>query len=460
VAVTWRAWDLALEDVGAAIEADPLLREAWELRGFLLARDLPEKRDETLGRPLALRDPAKAEPDFLRAQELAGDQEKGLLALTARYGRAIARMAQAGANPAKLKEADEDVRAALATIPQELDKWVGARKPETPQDRICTARRLFELDIKIAEKLGDKDRAAKSKERLDALVAQCQLESERMIDEGCALRDRRSYSDAIARFDRAVDLDPDYAGNREKPGHPAEPAIAYYHRGTCYLKIGNFVPGILDFSHALEINPRWADQFYNKVYQVSYVVDLNRVITELNRVVADHPDISFVVFLRGFFYVAKTEFKQFEKSDLDFGIKDFEKTLELNPKHATAWIYRGFLFYKKTQPQGGGKPAIADKDKPDDRKAAFDEALRDYDKAIENDSRSGIARFLKSMCWSTMSMEDGLTPEEKQSRKEKAVDELEAAMERDFKGYDRIKAEKCFEAIRDNPRFVKLMGNK
>jgi len=258
--------------------------------------------------------------------------------------------------------------------------------------------------------------------------------------------------------DNPLYLDPEYAGLREKQGRPAEPAVAYYDRGTCYLKIGNFVPGILDFSRALEINPRWADQFYNRVYQVSYVVDLNRVITELNRVVSDHPDIAHVVFLRGFFYVAKTEFKQFDRSDLEFGIKDFEKALELNPKHATAWIYRGFLHFKRTQPQGPGKAPIATT--KEDRAAAFQRALDDYESAVKYDLKSGIARFLKSMCFAQMSIEDGLDAAEKTKREERSITELEGALELDFKGYDRIKAERCFDPIRKHPRFVKLMGNK
>src|SRR4029077_10296583 len=107
---------------------------------------------------------------------------------------------------------------------------------------------------------------------------------------GKALRDKRHYTDAISKFDRAIALDPELAD-------------AFYDRGTCYLKIGNFVPGILDFSRALELNPRFADQFFNRVYQVKSGVDLNRVITELDKIVADHPDRSYVIFLRGFFYV-------------------------------------------------------------------------------------------------------------------------------------------------------------
>ena len=147
------------------------------------------------------------------------------------------------------------------------------------------------------------------------------------------LRDRLNCSEAIKHFDRAIELDPLFDE-------------AFYDRGTCYLKIGNFVPGILDFSRALELNPRIADQVYNKVYQISYVVDLNRVITELNKIVSDHPNVSYVVFLRGFFYVAKTEFKQVSRDDLDLGIADFNRCLELNPTHVTALLYRGFLYFK------------------------------------------------------------------------------------------------------------------
>ena len=61
-----------------------------------------------------------------------------------------------------------------------------------------------------------------------------------------------------------------------------------------------------------------------------YVVDLNRVITELNKIVSDHPNVSYVVFLRGFFYVAKTEFKQAARADYQSGIADFDRTLELD----------------------------------------------------------------------------------------------------------------------------------
>ena len=158
------------------------------------------------------------------------------------------------------------------------------------------------------------------------------------------------------------------------------------------------VPGILDFSRALELNPRIADQVYNKVYQISYVVDLNRVITELNKIVSDHPNESHVVFLRGFFYVAKTEFKQVGREDLNKGITDFNRCLELNPQHVTAYLYRGFLHMKMASKET----------RPKERKAWYARAMKDYKHALVLDPVSGISHYLQALCWSTMSTEEGL----------------------------------------------------
>ena len=82
------------------------------------------------------------------------------------------------------------------------------------------------------------------------------------------------------------------------------------------------------------------------------------VITELNKIVADHPDESYVIFLRGFFYVAKTEFKRYDKVDLEAGIRDFDKTIQLNARHVSAYIYRGFLYYKAALITQGALPLV------------------------------------------------------------------------------------------------------
>ncbi|MBI3725639.1 protein kinase [bacterium] len=443
LAADWKAWDLALEDANRAIEADPFLREAYELRGFLYGRDLPISPDPKTQRPKALRDPAKAILDFTRAIDVAESPED---AASARYGRALARTgldpaeadgASCNASPdaTALKEAALDLEEAIRWIPQDLLRWM--RDERTRTERITDASSVYKLYACVAKRLGDADGYRAALKKAASVRENACLAAKDALEAGRTLVQQRRYPEAVAAFDRSIALDP-------------ELSEAYYERGTCYLKIGNFVPGILDFSRALELNPRYADQFYNKVYQVSYVVDLQRVITELNKIVADHPDVSYVIFLRGFFYVAKTEFKKYDHADIEAGLRDFDRTLQLNPKHVTAVVYRGFLHYKAAQIAEGAS-----------RQAEFERALADYALTIERDPASGIAHFLRAMCYSVLSAEPGITPEEKVKRVDQSVEELRVSIEeKDFKGFDRVKNDHGFDAVRKDPRVERLVKGK
>jgi tetratricopeptide (TPR) repeat protein len=411
--------DLARSDLDQAIEVDPTLREAFEMKGLLLASRDPGAAAEAFERAVAVAaTPDEAVPARFELFALGSEKDPAKLARELRRGMALASFP-----PYVASQSPMVVHALIEGF------------------RACAARGIEGADA-----------AARS---LDAARI---AESENALEAGRQLRDRRSYPAAIEKLTRAIELDPDYAGLREKPGHPAEPGVALYDRGTCYLKIGNFVPGILDFARSLEVNPRFADQFYNKVYQVSYVVDLNRVISELNQIVAWHPDKAHVVFLRGFFYVAKTEFKQFDEKDVEYGERDLTRAVDLNPRFSTALVYRGFLRFKRTQPRGGGKPAlVADLA---GRRRVTDAAIADYEAVRQLDPTGGVAWFLEAMAWSSLAGDERVSVEERAALKVKALDALERSFDHDFKGYDRIKAEKAFDPLRDEPRFQKLMAGK
>ncbi|MCO5171490.1 MAG: protein kinase [Planctomycetes bacterium] len=423
----WASWDAAVRLAARAIESDPFLREAHERLGFLFARDLPVERDASTKRPEHLRDARRAEAHFDRAVEVSGGGVEE--AADACYGRALARLAGGDVGPERLQAARADLERAIRAIPTDF------RQAE-PR-RISQSMAYLDLLAEVHDRLGDAAAAAEARARVEGVRRAASEAARQELKDGQLLRDRLNYSDAIKHFDKAIELDGEYSD-------------AYYERGTCYLKIGNFVPGILDFSRALELNPRIADQVYNKVYQISYVVDLNRVITELNKIVSDHPNVSYVIFLRGFFYVAKTEFKKFERSDLDLGIADFNRCLQLNSTHVTAMLYRGFLHYKlaslETEPSG--------------RQAWYDRAMKDYIDALDIDPDSGISHYLQALCWSVMSTEEGLSEEEKVARKKKSIEELRTSFGCEFKGYERIKNEKGFDAVRQDPEFIELMRGK
>ncbi len=425
LAAAWKAWDHAIADASRALEIDPDMKGAYELRG----------RSSS--------DRARAIADWSKVLDLDADPAEKARAL---LGRALARVALG--DGASLDAARADVVLGIATIPADLRRWIEDER--TPVEDLVTAVDLHVLHARILELANDAEGAASARERAAAVrkemafvaggVRDAQdrdVNGNSVHNQGKALRDKRQYTDAIARFDRALALDPELAD-------------AYYDRGSCYLKIGNFTPGILDFSKALELNPRFADQFYNKAYQVSYVTDLNRVITELNLIVADHPDESHVLFLRGFFYVAKTEFKRYDMADLDDGIRDFDRTLTLNPEHVSAYIYRGFLYYKAALIAQGA-----------DRQKNFETAMKNYELAAERDPKSGIAHFLMAMVWSVRSEDADIDEKEKTARRDMAVKELTISIEeKEFMGFDRIKNDRSFTAVKDDPRVLKLIQGK
>jgi tetratricopeptide (TPR) repeat protein len=415
-AAQWHDWDFALRDLDAALKADPFCGEAYTVRGFLLARDLPTERDERTFRPLRVRAASSAINDFEKAVELSAVVDL----LEPRYGLALA---WSNMGTFSADRALEEVDKALARIPDDLPDHTDDERFDL--DRVMTA---IDCDG-LAHRLSSKKAFEPS------LASRALLAAARARSAGQELENRRQYTRAIERFDRATALDP-------------RDADSIYDRGTCYMKVGNFLPGIFDFSRALELNPRFADQFYSKVYQVSYVVDLNRVIAELNKIVGEFPDVAHVVFLRGFFYVAKTEFKKYDRKDLELGIADFDRTLELAPKHVSAQLYRGFLRYKLGLIATG-----------DERRAAFEAALADLAAAEDLDPQGGVSHFLRAMVWSVRSSDaEGA---EKTSCIDRAVKELQVSIEeKAFKGFDRIKNDKGFDAIRNDPRVLKLIEGK
>ncbi|MCA8924392.1 MAG: tetratricopeptide repeat protein, partial [Planctomycetes bacterium] len=428
----WGALDVALTLCREAAARDPLLSAAYETEGFLLARDLPEQADPATGRPVQLRDPEAARAAFNRAIESAGPDERPRHAL---YGRALAHLALAerrgGDDPEALEAARQDLEAAVSEIPEEFD--------EVDPEEVNRLRLYLKQLVQVCRDMGREDDAKTHEHRLKLLKDSALAAAERELQAGEAKRNQLNYTEAIEHFDRAIALDP-------------ENGQAFFNRGTCYLKIGNFVPGILDLSRALELNPRIADEVYNKVYQITYVVDLHRVITELNKIVSDHPNEAHVIFLRGFFFVAKAEFKEYTEDDLLKGIDDFNHCLKLNPTHVTAMLYRGFLEFKRANP---------DYEKtPEEIQAFYETALADYHAALELDPISGISHYLQAQLWAHRMRDEGLSPGQVEEFRARSLEQLKEALDNGFRGFDRLKNEPAFDKLRDDNDFIQLLRDK
>lgn len=94
---------------------------------------------------------------------------------------------------------------------------------------------------------------------------------------GDAYSDLGNYSTAILDFNKAIDLNPQNAdanGNRgvayAKLGkvdafiRDYKKASAYYGRGNAYRLLGNYDTAIQDYNRAIELNPQYADAYFNR----------------------------------------------------------------------------------------------------------------------------------------------------------------------------------------------------
>ena len=60
-----------------------------------------------------------------------------------------------------------------------------------------------------------------------------------------------NHKGAIKDYDKALELNPDYAN-------------AYYNRGVAKGKLGDYKGAIEDFDKAIALNPNYADAYYNR----------------------------------------------------------------------------------------------------------------------------------------------------------------------------------------------------
>ena len=209
------------------------------------------------------------------------------------------------------------------------------------------------MSEKQQQKFLDETEKLVQEEKWDAIIAKCNeiivlppdssIEAMACTYRGIAKDEMGDYEGAIADYDRAIEINPQYAK-------------AHNNRGITKDNMGDYKGAIADYDRAIEINPQYAEAYNNRGTTKDSLGDHKGAIADHDRAIKINPQSAKAYNNRG---IAKDSL-----GDYKGAIADYDRAIEINPQSAKAYKNRGIA-----------------KDNMGDRKGA----IADYDRAIEID---------------------------------------------------------------------------
>ena len=192
----------------------------------------------------------------------------------------------------------------------------------------------------------------------------------------------------------------------------SDEALSYCNRGTAYaIGLKNYNAAIVDFSKAIELNPNFAEAYSNRGLAYYNLRNYNQAIDDYNKAILLNPDDAEAYYNRGLAYYNLRNYNQ--------AIDDYNKTIELNPDYI-AYNSRGIV-YKRL---GNIKQAIDDFNKaiqlnPDyievyiNRGVVYgvfledySQAIADFNKVIQLNPDYALAYHLRGLCYKELGEND------------------------------------------------------
>ncbi|WP_414621195.1 tetratricopeptide repeat protein [Calothrix sp. CCY 0018] len=211
---------------------------------------------------------------------------------------------------------------------------------------------------------------------------------EAWVNRGVALGELGRFEQAIASYDKAIEIKPDFHeawGNRgvalDELGR-VEQAIASYdkaieikpdyheawgNRGIALIELGRFDQAIASSDKAIEIKPDYYQAWHSRGNALGKLGRLEKAIASYDKAIEIKPDYHEAWGNRG---VALYDLGRFNQA-----IASYDKAVEIKPDYHEAWYNRGIALIEL----GRFDQAIASFEKA----IRFEEAIVSLDKAIE-----------------------------------------------------------------------------
>ena len=169
-----------------------------------------------------------------------------------------------------------------------------------------------------------------------------ELRAELAFQHGNVLMMIRQIDGAIERYSHAIKINPNYAE-------------AYTNRGLAYQNKGDYDCAISDHNTAIDLNPNYAEAYFNRGDADKGKNDCDHAIANFTKATDLNPNFAGAYNHRGVVYL--------DKGNYDCAIADFTTAIDLNPDFVDeAYYNRGLAYHKKGE---------------------IDKALKDYTKAID-----------------------------------------------------------------------------
>ena len=229
-------------------------------------------------------------------------------------------------------------------------------------------------------------------------------------DVGLAYLLRGSARAASGDYERALE---DYSRAVDRKGSIPDSTlfVVYYNRANTYVNLNKFEEAIADYDEAISLKPDWAGVFNNRGNSKDALGRHDQAIADYNEAIRLNPDYAEAYLNRG---LAKAELQQYDEAiaDLDHAIHlkpdwaeayrnrgaargaleryadaitDFDLTIRLSPDYAEAYSLRGLA-----------KDALR----------RHDEAIADYDKAISLNQDLTDAYLYRGITKATLDLKD------------------------------------------------------
>jgi aldose 1-epimerase len=251
----------ALADFDDVLRAEPKFAEAHRERGHLLL--IKGEFDKAVG---DLNEAVKLSPDdyaavFYRgyAAAMKGDFDKALpdydqaIKLEPNYAEAYFNRAVAHAAKNEMEKALADYKQVIALDPRTADGYKDWGRAE------------------------DRERRVKMVERLEQTLAKAKLDAQKHFQLGAALHKEATLDQALAEYDKALDLYPRYTE-------------VYYNRGLAYRQKDNLANAVADYSRAIRLDPKYVPAYANRGYVFYKQGRLNRALADFDKILELDPD--------------------------------------------------------------------------------------------------------------------------------------------------------------------------